>query len=81
MKIILIGPNLKYGGVSRYVKDLLAGSEEFKLFDTARPEKTKIRAGTGYIEAFNTGFIRVLSGLFVTIVEGILKPNSAALRN
>lgn len=66
MKIILVGPYLRFGGVSRYVKDLLSGSEEFELFDTARPEKEKIRSGTGYIEAFNTGFIRVLSGLCIT---------------
>ncbi|MCK4806011.1 MAG: glycosyltransferase family 4 protein [Candidatus Aegiribacteria sp.] len=67
MKAILIGPYLRFGGVSRYVKDLLSGSGEFELFDTARPEKEKIRSGTGYIEAFNTGFIRVLSGLCVTV--------------
>ena len=67
MKVILVGPYLKYGGVSRYIKDLLSGSSAFELFNTARPEKTRIRSGTGYVEAFNAGFLRVLSGFYVMI--------------
>lgn len=67
MKIVLIGPYREFGGVSRYVKDLLEASSDFRLFDTARPEKKKIRAGTGYVEAFNAGLGRFLRGLYVTL--------------
>ena len=67
MKVLLVGPKHKFGGVTRYVKDLLAHSSNYILFDTARPEKQKIRPGTGYVEAFNTDISRVVKGIFVTL--------------
>ncbi len=74
MKVLLVGPVHKFGGVTRYVKDLLASSPDFIPFNTGRPEKKKIRAGTGYVEAFNTDTSRVVKGIFVTLCNFLRFP-------
>jgi len=68
-KIMIIGPNLEFGGVTRYLKDFVQRAQvhEALVFNTARPKKRKIKSGTGYSEAFNSGVIRTLKGLCITI--------------
>jgi glycosyltransferase involved in cell wall biosynthesis len=75
-KVLLIGPLLPSGGVTRYVKDLLSwsGKYQFILFNTARPAKNRIKAGLGYAEVFNAGLIRALQGVLITLSHMIAFP-------
>ncbi len=75
-KIMIVGPNLEFGGVTRYLKDfvLRAQGHNVIVFNTARPKKRKIKAGTGYKEAFNSGIIRTFSGILVAIRNMIKFP-------
>lgn len=67
--VCIVGPNLEFGGVTRYLKDFAKRAQNHKItiFNTARPKKKKIRAGTGYKEVFNSGMVRSLTGLFITL--------------
>ena len=75
-KVLLIGPLLPSGGVTRYVRDLLSwsGRYQFILFNVARPAKNRIKPGTGYAEVFNAGLIRALQGVLITLGHMIMFP-------
>lgn len=75
-KVLLIGPFLPSGGVTRYVRDLLSwsGRYQFVLFNVARPAKNRIKPGTGYITILNAGLLRALQGALITLSHMIVFP-------
>ena len=75
-KVLLIGPLLSSGGVTRYVEDLLSwsGRYRFVLFNVARPAKERIKPGTGYAEILNAGLMRALQGVLITLGHMIVFP-------
>lgn len=74
--VLLIGPLLPSGGVTRYVRDLLSwsGRYRFILFNVARPAKSGVKPGTGYSEMSNAGLLRLLFGVLVTLGHLIAFP-------
>lgn len=74
--VLLIGPLLPSGGVTRYVRDLLSwsGRYRFILFNVARPAKSGVKPGTGYSEMLNAGLLRLLFGVLVTLGHLIAFP-------
>lgn len=77
-KVLLLGPLLSTGGVSKYVKDLLNSKINYEIihFNTARPEKTytSSKGKVGYNEIFDAGFIRFLKGTFITLRHLLVFP-------
>lgn len=68
-KILLVGPRLKiYGGVSRFIEDLLnSGMDyEFVHFNTSRPPKMRSSPTVGYNEVFSAGLVRSIIGILIT---------------
>jgi len=68
---------MKTGGVSRYVHDILdckITQFHYVLFNTSRPEKKIIKPGTGYIELFNSGLLRSIQAIFITLTHMISFP-------
>jgi len=74
--VLLIGPLLPSGGVTRYVKDLLSssGRYEFAVFNAARVPKNRIRPGTGYSTLLNAGLVRAIRGALTTLAHMVVFP-------
>lgn len=69
VKVLLIGPLTKVGGLSKYISDILDSSlgKDIYHFNIARPLKKKIKnADRGYKGFINAGFFRVFKSILIT---------------
>ena len=70
MKVLLVGPESKEGGMSRYVKDLIDNSKdnEIYLFNTFHRTKDSVKTGqTSYGTMMNSGLQRAIYGLLISL--------------
>jgi glycosyltransferase involved in cell wall biosynthesis len=76
IKVMVIGPNVPYGGVARYVRDLLdhQGKYQFTAFNTARPRKKRAKAASGYSGLLDAGLLRALQGVLITLGHMVAFP-------
>lgn len=77
-RVIIIGPLLKTGGVSKYVKDILNAEINYDIihFNSGRPPKKKTCSDgiVGYNEMFSAGILRFLTGIFITLLHVVYFP-------
>ena len=79
INVLLVGPILPTGGITRFLRFCLDNKMEAKLqlYDVARPPKENITfAASGYSEIFNAGLRRAIKGFFITIKNICLFPVS-----
>jgi glycosyltransferase involved in cell wall biosynthesis len=68
--VLVVGPLLPTGGVTRYVRQLLgrtSDSFQYRVFDTARAEKKTAPRNGGYGIILSEGWGHALRGLLVTL--------------
>jgi glycosyltransferase involved in cell wall biosynthesis len=72
-----VGPLARTGGVSRYVRQLLARQSDgcvYSLFDTARAEKRSAPSSKGYGIILSDGWLHAFRGLLVTLEHMLAFP-------
>ena len=76
-RVLVVGPLAKTGGVSRYVRQLLArhsSSYVYSLFNTARSEKRSARSSDGYGAILSDGWLHAFRGLLETLEHMLAFP-------
>lgn len=67
--VLVVGPLLATGGVTRNVKQLLAfsGRYSYRCFNNARPPKTNLTRRVGYAMILSAGWARAAKGAFISL--------------
>jgi glycosyltransferase involved in cell wall biosynthesis len=76
-RVLVVGPLAHTGGVSRYVRQLLARRSDgcvYSLFDTARAEKRSAPSSKGYGIILSDGWLHAFRGLLVTLEHMLAFP-------
>lgn len=76
-RVLVVGPLAKTGGVSRYVRQLLArdsGSYVYSLFNTARSEKQSAPSSDGYGVILSDGWLHAFRGFLATLKHMLAFP-------
>ena len=76
--VLLVGPLLPTGGVTRYVRQLLgwSGRYSYHCFNCARPPKTALTQEVGYAMILSAGWARAVRGALITLRNLALFPHA-----
>jgi glycosyltransferase involved in cell wall biosynthesis len=76
--VLIVGPVLPTGGVTRYLKQLLgwSGHYSYRCFDCARPPKTALTRDVGYAVILSAGWARAVLGACITLKNLALFPHA-----
>ena len=67
--VLLVGPLLPTGGVTRYLRQLLgwSGRYSYRCFNCARPPKAAFTQEVGYAVILSAGWVRAARGALITL--------------
>ena len=76
--VLIVGPLLPTGGVTRYLRQLLgwSGRYSYRCFNSARPPKTTLTRKVGYAMILSAGPMRALKGTFITLKNLAVFPHA-----